>query len=332
MTMYDPSPGKSIWTGPRLGFAGLLALALLLSLTPPAASRPLRHNAHVLLRPGLSAMAWLVQRADSVGMALRGSTSRAQEWSDLQRQLAWLRDRNRELEAAALMRGSMAPASDRLEGVPLVHQPLLASRLIAARVLGRQAQAFLQQGMLVDAGRQAGVLPEAWVLDVPAAMLDRGTSAGVESGDWVLAGRRVWGKVQQVGETTSQIRPAQAAGYRDLVRLASRSHDRLALGPRGVLDGVGESLCRIRLVPVTEAVALGDLVLTDGGEGLLPTPLIYGEIVRLERPAGATHWEIWMRPALDETPQVVAVLSAEMPGRESEGDAKSLPELSSNMR
>jgi hypothetical protein len=95
-------------------------------------------------------------------------------------------------------------------------------------------------------------------------------------------------------------------GYRDLVRLGES-------GPQGVLEGTGEPLARVRLVEVTEPVAMGDGVYSTAGKGFLPEPLLYGRVVRVERPVGAAHWEIWMEPAADpHQTEEVAVLRVEL--------------------
>jgi hypothetical protein len=55
------------------------------------------------------------------------------------------------------------------------------------------------------------------------------------------------------------------------------------------------------------------LVFSAAARGILPDPLLYGRIARLERPTGAAHWEIWMEPAVAESaPETVAVLRAEL--------------------
>jgi cell shape-determining protein MreC len=157
--------------------------------------------------------------------------------------------------------------------------------------------------------------PEDWVVDGGPAILDQGRGAGLAAGQLVLAGRRVLGKLIEAGPHTSQVRRPTDPGYRELVQLAYRRSEQWSPGPRGLLEGTGEPLCRIRLVPITEAVTVGDGVLLAGGEGILPHALYYGEIVRVERPAGATHWELWMQPALgNRWPETVAVVSATMPG------------------
>ena len=104
------------------------------------------------------------------------------------------------------------------------------------------------------------------------------------------------------------------APERDVVRLAAATPSGAAprLGSEGVLEGTGEPLARVRLIPVTEPVEVGDEVYTGAAAGVLARPLLYGRVVRVERPIGAAHWEIWMEPAVDGRPERVAVLRIEL--------------------
>ena len=58
---------------------------------------------------------------------------------------------------------------------------------------------------------------------------------------------------------------------------------------------------------------MGDAVYSIAGKGFLAEPLLCGRVVRLERPVGAAHWEIWMQPAVDpHRTDEVAVLTIEV--------------------
>jgi hypothetical protein len=66
------------------------------------------------------------------------------------------------------------------------------------------------------------------------------------------------------------------------------------------------------MVETTEPVAVGDEVWTIA-DGVFTAPLVYGRIVRAERPAAGSHWQIWMAPAIgSEIPERVAVLKLEL--------------------
>ena len=158
---------------------------------------------------------------------------------------------------------------------------------------------------------------KALVLGGGKSLLDQGANCRLESEELVLAQGRVWGKIVEVGPQTSTVSTPCEPGFRDLVRLGHVAQASCLCGlPRagspcyvqGLLEGTGEPLARVRRVDVTEPVAVGDAVYTASDEGLLPQPLLYGFVVRVQRPVGATHWEIWMKPALDSEPESVVVL------------------------
>jgi cell shape-determining protein MreC len=214
-----------------------------------------------------------------------------EELADSQRRIVELQAR---LELARLASGK----DDSLVHVTArASDPLLVPQLLRARVLGEQSRALLGRHDLIDIGARDDIQSDAFVLDPPDPMLDVGEDEQLEAGRLVLAGSRVWGKVLHVGPLTSTVRRVADRGYRDLVQLASLVDGRIEFGPRGVLEGTGERLCRIRLVEGVEPVAVGDRVYSVGTEGLLAEPLIYGTVVRAELPSGATHWEITMQPA-----------------------------------
>jgi cell shape-determining protein MreC len=187
---------------------------------------------------------------------------------------------------------------------------LLAAKCIPARILGTPAQAYLARHHLLDAGRASGVETDALVLQPATPLVDRGTQAGVADGNVVLAGSCVWGKIVSAGLHTSTVCPVTEPGFRDLVRLAATAPDgrTLRFGAKGILEGTGESLARLRMIETTEPVAEGDLVYSLAGQGFVETPLLCGRIVRVEAPLGAGHWEIWVAPAIDAAPDELAIL------------------------
>ena len=115
-------------------------------------------------------------------------------------------------------------------------------------------------------------------------------------------------------------------GYRDLVLLAVASGDRLRIGPKGVLEGNGEKLCRVSMIEITEPVSPGDLVLAAvAGAGDLPG--IYGRVTRAERRPGDAHWQIWMAPAVGaELPGEVDILRLRLnPERVADASQRAAP-------
>jgi cell shape-determining protein MreC len=325
MTIYDrPTPA---WRAPSPAACAtlLLTIAVGMLFLPERAAIALREPAHAILRPGLVAVASVRQRAAAALGFLGSLANGARHAEGLERELVQLRQRVGQLEAETVWLRSMR-ADDSVDSA-LPTAPLLRARLVEARVLGRKSQSALRREGLLDVGSQAGLSTGDLVLDVPA-LLDQGALAGAKSGQTVLVGRRIWGKVTQVQPRLSLVRRAADAGYRDLVRIAQPNGERLTLGPRAVLEGTGESLCRLRLVPLTEAVAVGQLIVSEGNEGFVEGRFLYGQIERVEQSAGAANWDIWVRPAVSaDLPQTVAVLTAEVAalslGNNQRGDHES---------
>jgi len=300
-------PFHGNWTSKLAAPAATLGLGLLtamvLAVLPASCTDPIRNAAATLLRPGQRAALGLRRQGERATVAVRAHFQTAARLADAQRELTRLRAENERLGAqlAAARTQPPLPSGDTDHDDA---QRLLQTRSVPARVLGRQARAYLARHHLLDVGSAEGVEPDALVVASPA-LIDRGRDAELKPGQLVLHGRQVWGKIVELGSQTSTVRALTEPGYRDLVAVGSPS------GPQGILEGTGKPLARIRLVEATEPLAVGDPVYTAAGQGVLPASLLYGRIVRLERPVG-NHWEIWMQPAVADPPQQVAVLRIEL--------------------
>jgi len=166
---------------------------------------------------------------------------------------------------------------------------------------------------IVALGHTAGARREALALVDSSWTIDSGRDTQIAAGDMALAGRRVFGKVMEVGAHTCVVRRADQAGYRDVVQLAARAEGTLRFGAKGILEGTGEGHARLRLVNASDAVAPGDLVLTAGQQGLASQALWYGTVARCERRQGAPHWDIWVDLAAErDDPAHLIVLRAEL--------------------
>jgi cell shape-determining protein MreC len=289
-------------TPSRLLAMGLLVSALL-ALLPGRWTAPTRGATAALLRPGQTAALGLRRRAARATTWVRCHFQAAGRLAEAEAELQRLAEENRRL--AAELAVAQTRLSDPMDDAQNNEDRLLSARCVPARVLGRQARAFLGRHHLLDVGSRDGIEPDALVVDAPG-LIDRGRDAEIQPGQLVLAGRRIWGKIIELGSQTSVVRGVTEPGYRDLVQLGS------ARGPQGILEGTGEPLARIRLVEVTQPVSVGDPVYAAAGKGVLTVPLLYGRIVRLERPVGAAHWDIWMQPAVADEPERVAVLRTEL--------------------
>ena len=350
MMKSDDSPpaNRKSWrkrlASPRAMLGAVLAASAAAAPLPPQTIAPVRQGWETMLRPAQSGVQRGVDFARAGVDWCRGALASADRLSAAESETARLAEQARQLKAELeLVRGrplsgasgdlatdqsansSSGPATD----------PLFQADAISARVLGRQAQSYLKSRDLLDAGSRAGVFRGALVLDdnadggsksadaagnhpdvksalVRRPVIDAGADFGLAADGLVLAGRRVWGKIASVGPYTSVVRRACEPGYRDAVQLGHVDGRRLQLGPRGLLVGTGESLCRVEMVEVSQPVAIGDEVYTCD-DGVPHAPLLYGRVVRLERSAGQPHWQIWMEPAVgSDEPRSVAVLQIDL--------------------
>jgi len=298
-----PSTPAARLTSPAALLACGVVLACALAALPGSWSAALKSPAAWLLRPGQQAALSLRQHADRAAASIGSHWQTAARLAEAEAQLDRLRRENAELAAE---RDALAAQLLDTAGKEDADHPLLRACGLSARVLGSQARAYLTRHKLLDAGTGEGVEPGALVFAGPP-LVDRGSDAEVEPGQLVLSGCRVLGKIADAGPHTSTVRAMTEPGYRDLVRIGTPS------GPQGILEGIGEPPARVRLVEVTEPVARGDPVYSAAAEGVLEVPPLCGRVVRLERPVGAAHWEIWVEPAvLLERIDRVAVLQLEV--------------------
>ena len=290
-------------TSPSAMLAVGLLLVIVLATLPARWTDPIRGRIASMLRPGQRVATTLRQRADRTLAHVRSHFQDSTDLANAELELDRLREENDRL-AAELAAARARPLPDATADSADDQQQLLMAQCVSARVLGQQGRAYLLRQHVLDVGAGRGIEPDALVVDHPTT-IDRGADFDMKSGQLALHGRRVFGKIVQVAPHTSTVRPVTESGYRDLVHIGGST------GPEGVLEGTGEPLARIRLVDVTEPISVGDDIYAASGKGVLPSPPLYGRIARLERPTGATHWEIWMRPAVVDEPEQVAVLRIE---------------------
>ncbi len=347
--LLKPAKNTRWIVSPKTALAVSLVLAAGLMLAPKPLTQWLRDSWRETLLPGQRALQFAANAVDRQNTSATGGEFKA---ADAKAQIAQLNDEIQQLRLALLVtqsiqvdsRNETVLSGDDRGNCPANSPmpPLLLSQTIPARVLGRQAKAFLQAREILDVGRSRGVAADAIVVDSDrrlfvnkstkidpqqtgsaqdAAILDQGRDGELQSGRFVLAGRRVWGKLAEVGRHTSTVQRATDAGYRDLVQVASLSEGKLRFQARGVVVGQGQPLCKIENIETSEPIAAGDLVFT-ADDGVLDVPLLYGRVVRLERKPGAAHWEIWMEPSVpvNSPPAQVAVLSMDLnPARLASG-------------
>lgn len=328
MNASKTSPSRLL--SPAILLGATVVAASVLAFLPASKTEPLRTAWRESLRPGqqilTNSAAWVREARDKIrGAGAGDNPQQVAELADavrrLELELLVERSRGQAHHPSTFANDAVVPNAEVAQAsyeTPAQGSPLLTAQAIPARVLGSQAKAFLVARDMLDVGKSQAAQRGSLVVDADLSLdattvVDQGHTAGVNPNRLVLAGRRVWGRVADVGANTSTVQRVNDAGYRDLVQLASPYEGRLHFSARGMLVGSGGRLCKIELVETTQPVIVGDLVFT-ADDGVLDSPLLYGRVAKLQRQPGAAHWEIWMEPAIAAAapPSRVSVLRMEL--------------------
>ena len=151
----------------------------------------------------------------------------------------------------------------------------------------------------------SGASPEFRTLTV-----DKGTQQGVRPDMAVIAPAGVVGRV-----VVPSLRAAKVQLIIDRNAAAGALIERSRA--QGVVVGEGDELLRLEYVSEIADVAMGDVVVTSGIDGIFPKGFIIGRVEAIERSAGA-YRRITVRPAVDfsSLEEVLLVLTP-TPAREA---------------
>lgn len=122
--------------------------------------------------------------------------------------------------------------------------------------------------------------------------INKGTEHGVRTHSAVVTNSGVIGQVIQAGPITSKV----------LLTIDSRSAvDSIFQDSRvsGVVVGTGEKQCRIKFVPNTAEIKVGDQVLSSGLGGIFPKGLVIGTVSKVNRKKRGLFQEITLVPGSD---------------------------------
>jgi rod shape-determining protein MreC len=202
---------------------------------------------------------------------------------------------------AALAAGERNELAQR-QALPAAHKPtrpLVAPDLIAARVLGIEGTARELPRPVLDVGADRRIESQDLVLKASAVHLDAGQDLHLETDHPVVAGQAVVGRIETVGHWTSTVQLVTDEGFRGSAQLLRETDAAAVEGATGVLHGLGDGRCRLELVPGTEPVREGDLVVTPLRQSWSPDPYLYGTVTKASLEPGALHWVIEVSPACD---------------------------------
>ena len=180
--------------------------------------------------------------------------------------------------------------------------------VVPARVVSSSGLPTSLRDLIVDAGKSAGITRSELVIDGMGAVLSAGSDHSVAPGDRVLTGAIVVGRIEKTARWVSLVQPVTATGFKAQVTLMRQTPEGLHPGPAAMLEGSGTDECLLTGIPHTEAVAVGDEVVSADVNGVRGPQLYFGRVTRAEFLAGG-QWDVRVQPAaLMEDLETVAIL------------------------
>lgn len=258
-----------------------------------------------LMRPGLQMVRvaqqqtrdFLQSDADAVNPTDPRQISEVQRLTDAlevaQERNRALQVRNAELTERLAVDQNVSPAITR-------STRLMTPSLIEVAVLGDAIAEQWRAGKLLDQGSKNGLREHELVLSTRKSkqpLIDTGEDVSITTGDSLLLGRCVIGKVEHVGRWTSTFQLVTDSQYRGRAQLIREtSNNQFVFEAQGILKGQGTSVCRLEGIRAEKSVHVHDAVYTADRDGLLPTPLYYGEVVEAILEPDAPEWTVIVKP------------------------------------
>jgi rod shape-determining protein MreC len=123
-------------------------------------------------------------------------------------------------------------------------------------------------------------------------LIDKGTAHGFRVGFPVLNDQGLVGRITECSLHISRIMLIVDVNSNVSVLLQrSRTH--------GVLQGTGAAGCRLKYVPKTEEVKVGDAVISSGLGGIFPKGIILGVVAAVDKKEGGFFQRIDVQPSVD---------------------------------
>lgn len=172
--------------------------------------------------------------------------------------------------------------------------------MIPAQVISSSGLPGSLRELIISAGKSAGITRSELVVDGSGAVVDVGSDVGVAAGDRVLSGSSVIGRIEKTGRWVSMVQPVTSADFRAQVQLLRASDDGLHFGAVGMLEGTGLSECRLTGISYTDAVTVGDTVVSADINGVRGPRLFFGTVTSAEFLAGG-QWDVRIQPGFTLT-------------------------------
>ena len=270
-----------------------------LYFAPDAAVSRVRGTITDAIRPGQilfhRAMASILGRLSESGSATDNDVTER-----LKDELSVERVRNRALQTRLAQVTEQYQGEQDITKAMLRTKRLIVPSLIEVAVLGDTVAEQWRSGKLLDQGSMNGLRENELVLSTRKPvrpLIDFGEDGDLSTEDLMLLGRCVIGKVEHVGRWTSTFQRVTDSHYRGRAQLIRETQSGFVFEAQGILKGQGGPLCKLEGIPAEKSVRINDAVYTAERDGILPTPLYYGQVVDAVLGMDDREWTVYVKPA-----------------------------------
>ncbi len=136
-----------------------------------------------------------------------------------------------------------------------------------------------------------GIDPSSWFRTI---VIDKGTKHGVDRGMAVVSPEGIVGHVLQTSPHCAKVL---------LITDFNNSVDAIVQRSRakGIVEGSGDNLCRLKYAPRAHDIQLGDRVVTSGLGGRYPKGLLIGKISKIEKKSYGLFQKAEIKPSVNFT-------------------------------
>lgn len=194
---------------------------------------------------------------------------------------------------------------------------------LRATVLSQTGLPGILQEAFIDAGKSQGLQKSQLVVSDNGIVIDKGTDYGLSPGQKVAHGTAVIGRISDVSKWVGVVQPVTHTDFSSAVQLVKMKDYGASFGAKGILEGTGSQLCRVKGIPYTESVSVGDEVFSADVQGVNGPRLYYGSVVHAEFSAGG-EWDIHVAPAFKaETLHEVAIVQQRLNSERTQSPLRS---------
>ena len=123
---------------------------------------------------------------------------------------------------------------------------------------------------------KADVVASSMSKEEDSIFINRGLNSGVCEGDGVISDKGIVGIVVRAYANYSKVLLLTDIRF-NIDVILKKTH------LKGLLSGNGRDLCRVKYLPLTEKIDIGEIVLTSGFSGIFPLNLPVGKVIDIKK-------------------------------------------------